>query len=364
MSSRNITSASSKAGSPKAQGISYHAFLGTLAAAVDKAVVTEGELEGSLGLDLHSLSPSDRVPVELVQQLWERLEEVATTSDYGLIIGQYISPDTKGLLASWVSQCKSLGEALRVFVQNSVLMSQLERYSLKERDGFAIMQFEVAPGLRLPIAYRERILAAQVSWAKHLVQRPLRVEQIRCDWPRPRHWRAYDKLFGPGVMFDCESTEIAIEVAALDLPVSGSNDFLKSLLSETAREAKQRLFQTGSIREQVSLIVRHRLRVFQACPTVEEACKSLGMTRQTLYRKLLADETSYSALLDAERREFAVELARNLAVDNAALAESLGFTDTSSCSKAFKRWFGLTVWQYRQRLKMPGSELANVPSRS
>ncbi|WP_416395636.1 AraC family transcriptional regulator ligand-binding domain-containing protein [Allohahella sp. A8] len=139
MSSRNITSASNKAGSPKAQGISYHAFRGTLAAAVDKAVVPEGELERSLGLDLHSLSPSDRVPVELVQQLWARLEAVATTTDYGLIIGQYISPDTKGLLASWVSQCKSLGEALRVFVQNSVLMSQLECYSLKERDGLAVV---------------------------------------------------------------------------------------------------------------------------------------------------------------------------------------------------------------------------------
>ena len=76
--------------------------------------------------------------------------------------------------------------------------------------------------------------------------------------------------------------------------------------------------------------------------------RELGMSRQTLYRRLKAEGTTFEELLDAKRRQLAV---RYLAVDRnsvKAAAYKLGFSDPAAFSRAFKRWTGSSPSLFRE----------------
>jgi len=77
-------------------------------------------------------------------------------------------------------------------------------------------------------------------------------------------------------------------------------------------------------------------------PTLSEMAKDLYMSNRTLIRKLKAQGTSYQMLLDDVRQELAVWYLRHSDMRVEAIAERLGYRDTTNFSRTCKRWFGLT----------------------
>lgn len=73
---------------------------------------------------------------------------------------------------------------------------------------------------------------------------------------------------------------------------------------------------------------------------IDEVARELGLSRQTLYRRLKAEGTTFERLRDRLRRRVALRLIRNEGVAVKEAAWRLGFSDPASFSRAFKRWTG------------------------
>ena len=73
---------------------------------------------------------------------------------------------------------------------------------------------------------------------------------------------------------------------------------------------------------------------------IEQMARELGLGRQTLYRRLKAEGTTFEALLDGVRRRVALRLIRNEGLSVKEAAYRLGFSDPAAFSRAFKRWTG------------------------
>jgi AraC-like DNA-binding protein len=72
---------------------------------------------------------------------------------------------------------------------------------------------------------------------------------------------------------------------------------------------------------------------------IDRVARELGLSRQTLYRRLKAEGVTFEQLLDGLRRRLALRLMREgLSVKEAAYR--LGFSDPAAFSRAFKRWTG------------------------
>ena len=72
---------------------------------------------------------------------------------------------------------------------------------------------------------------------------------------------------------------------------------------------------------------------------IEQVAGAMGLSRQTLYRRLKAEGVTFEALLDRLRHRLALRLVRDgLAVKD--VAYRLGFSDPAAFSRAFKRWTG------------------------
>jgi AraC-like DNA-binding protein len=73
---------------------------------------------------------------------------------------------------------------------------------------------------------------------------------------------------------------------------------------------------------------------------IERVAHDLGYGRQTLYRRLKAEGTTFESLLDSLRRRLALRLLREEGLSVKETAYRLGFSDPSSFSRAYKRWTG------------------------
>src|ERR1044072_9019613 len=73
---------------------------------------------------------------------------------------------------------------------------------------------------------------------------------------------------------------------------------------------------------------------------IGEVARALGYSRQTLYRRLKAEGTTFEKILDGVRRRIALRLIREEALPVKEAAWRLGFSDAAAFSRAFKRWTG------------------------
>lgn len=83
-------------------------------------------------------------------------------------------------------------------------------------------------------------------------------------------------------------------------------------------------------------------------PSLERVADQLGLTPRTLQRKLHEMGTSHNELLDQMRRQLAMRYLREREMAICEVAYLLGFSESSSFHRAFKRWTGVTPKEFRK----------------
>lgn len=75
---------------------------------------------------------------------------------------------------------------------------------------------------------------------------------------------------------------------------------------------------------------------------IERIAADMGLSRQTLYRRLKADGATFEQLLDRVRHRLALRYLKQERLSVKAAAYRLGFSDPAAFSRAFKRWTGIS----------------------
>ena len=68
--------------------------------------------------------------------------------------------------------------------------------------------------------------------------------------------------------------------------------------------------------------------------------RALGLSRQTLYRRLKSEGATFEEILEALRRRLALRMIRDEGLPVKEAAWRLGFSDPAAFSRAYKRWTG------------------------
>ena len=84
----------------------------------------------------------------------------------------------------------------------------------------------------------------------------------------------------------------------------------------------------------------------EACLTtsdvgIDRIAADMGMSRQTLYRRLKDEGVTYEELLDRLRHRLALRYLKEDRMSVKATSYRLGFSDPAAFSRAFKRWTGI-----------------------
>ena len=82
-------------------------------------------------------------------------------------------------------------------------------------------------------------------------------------------------------------------------------------------------------------------------PSMESVAKQLATTERTLNRKLNAESTSFTQILDDVRCNLAKEYLGSTKLSIEDISELVGFSEAANFRHAFRRWTGSTPAHYR-----------------
>ena len=83
--------------------------------------------------------------------------------------------------------------------------------------------------------------------------------------------------------------------------------------------------------------------------SLEQIAGRLAMSSRTLKRRLQAEGTPHSALLERGRMEMACHLLQNSRASMTQITGLLGYANSSAFSRAFSRWSGVSPRDWRAR---------------
>jgi len=164
---------------------------------------------------------------------------------------------------------------------------------------------------------------------------PLEVHFAHND---PGYRAEYDRVFEAPVVFGTPWNAMRIDPAFLALKQPPVNRYVFGVLSERAESLLKGLESAKTARGRVESLLIPDLH--KGDPSVEHVAEKMGLSRQTLYRKLKAEGTTFEKLLDELRRNMALHYLGGKKVSVNETAYLVGFSDPSAFSRAFKRWTG------------------------
>jgi len=297
------------------------------------------------GLDPALLGRSNaRYPSGRIQKLWTMATEATGDPLLGLRVGALTRPGNFHALGLGIVSSASVLDALRRIVRYSGVVSTNGRFALVEDGGHVALEARPTAITVTPVP--QLIDATVVALCRILAlcagptATPVRV---RLTHGGRDCADAYEKALACQVEFDADRVALLFDATLAAQAVHSGNP---ELASEADRIAGRYL--TGLSPDTVATRVRRLL--LKAMPSGEVdqdgIARALNQSPSTLQRRLRREGTNYQSLLDATRREMALEYLRDGQHSLADVAFLLGFADQSNFTRAFRRWTGKTPRQF------------------
>lgn len=103
--------------------------------------------------------------------------------------------------------------------------------------------------------------------------------------------------------------------------------------------------------DQVAALVKSNLLEHEKRALLEEVASALHISQRQLQRNLNKEGTSFSDVVEQERRQRVHELLLQTDMTLEKIADTAGFLEYASFHRAFRRWTGTTPGQYRKSLR-------------
>ena len=173
--------------------------------------------------------------------------------------------------------------------------------------------------------------------------------EVRMTFDKPADDELYYTLFRCPLYFNETKNIIVYDKTVLQKDKNSYYD--KKTFDNIIRYADDLIRQQITRTEEFSVIVENEILSVvgkgDPFPNIQQVSKNLGMSIRSFQRKLEQEKLNYKDLLDVVRKDFALHFInkeQNLNVNE--LAYALGFSDSSSFIKAFKRWYGVTPGKF------------------
>jgi AraC-like DNA-binding protein len=324
--------------------------LASWARAIGKALDAEGVDSAALfdraGIDRSQLdNPNARYPQEQLTELWRLAVEATGDEAFGLKVSRHVGATTFHALGFALTAASTLREVFEQIARYFRVVTNAADLTFEPvGDEYHLRLLLPTQGPQPAFESVDAFTAIWIRTCRGRVGRGYAPLRIRLQRPRPADTRRFDEAFRAPVEYGAPENLLAFDRATFERRLDDANP-------ELARHNEQVLVRTlaqlekSDIRARVRAALQEQLQFGE--PSAEKVAAALHMSLRSLQRKLADAGTSYEAALN----EIRCELARTYITDErysvSEITYLLGFSDTSSFTRAFRRWFGCTPTQYR-----------------
>lgn len=149
---------------------------------------------------------------------------------------------------------------------------------------------------------------------------------------------AYARYFPLPVTFGASENALVLDASVLSEPIEPLARTVSAVLAPHADAQLAALARGRTWRGRVEALLRERLA--DGHVDIGVACDALAVSRQTLYRRLRDEGTTFADVHDALRRAEADALLARGDLSVAVIAARLGYSEVSAFSRAYTRWTG------------------------
>ncbi|GAA6202923.1 AraC family transcriptional regulator [Aquicoccus sp. SU-CL01552] len=175
--------------------------------------------------------------------------------------------------------------------------------------------------------------------------------EMEVTYPPPPHAAEYPNLFCIPVQFEAARNALRIDSVWLsdDSEFEPGHAYSFGIFTRHADALLDALGRSDLLRYRIEAAILPDLH--EGSLSMDKLARDLGMSRQTLYRRLKAEGETFAEIHDDLRRRMALDYltARKVSVNEAAYL--LGFSEASSFVRAFKRWTGQSPTAYLDRAR-------------
>ena len=252
-----------------------------------------------------------------------------------------------GILGVAMMSATSLGDAWRVAVRYSRLLSYSGRFRLQEQDGQLCLVMQPAPTDAVTSVFEaESCFAMLLAVSAELVADTVRCHQIcfthTVSEAYQQHWAAQ---LGCEVRYGQPENMLCLSAADSARAIPFAHPEYSQYMNELC-ENRIKALQTES---GVAARVESLLRQHEGKITLPETAATLSLSPRTLRRRLARQGSSFQELLDQVRFERARHLLLTTQLTVATIGLQLGYRDVANFRAAFRRWAGITPKAYRQQ---------------
>jgi AraC-like DNA-binding protein len=185
----------------------------------------------------------------------------------------------------------------------------------------------------------ESFFARMVSAGRRWLGDTRFVQEIHVTHAEPAYRAEYERIFRVPVIFASDTNAM---VLAKDFWATAktayTSPYVSGILTAHAEGLLEKLESSKSIRGRVEALLMPILHTGDA--SIDAVATKLGLSRQTLFRKLKAEGVTFEKVLDELRRRLALHYLSSKKTSVNETAFLVGFSDPAAFSRAFKRWTG------------------------
>ena len=320
---------------------------GMLSGLQGKGVNTDGYLR-QVGVDPNALKrPGYQgvTPMQYVALFYALLNDVKDEC-----MGLFSRPFKPGSFALTAREGLSAHDLRGALKRMSAALNLLQDdifFSLQVNGDEAALHMQTIEGYGpTPVFAQETMVRVLWRLAAWLLNAPLPIQHFDFTYPEPEEQEGYNLVFPAPRRYAQAAFGFWFKAKELETPVSRDEPALRVFLTDAYTQVISPPRDFGAVAQKVR---NHLMRSYPQWPSLEEVAEHLHTSASSLQRHLAAEHTSLQWLKDDLRRDLAISRLSSSRVSLVQLASELGFSDSPTFQRAFKKWTGKHCGAYRRR---------------
>jgi AraC-like DNA-binding protein len=291
-------------------------------------------------------NPEERLPRGAIASILERSAMEANCPQFAMLIAERRDLSALGPVSLVLQQQETLEDAIRTLIRYQHLLSDLLTFSLEIEDDSALVRTQIVSNIDFVPRQAHEAVGAILSRAlAEIGGEAWKPDCLHFMHGGPRSLEVHHRVLGCPVMFGSDVNGVVYSLSTL----RARNPSYRSNLAAYANSYFETLLPSAPLLTEVER-ARRALYVLLGSGhgSIEHVARHLGVAPRTLQRRLEAEGTGFSAVLNHVRRELVVRHLLNAVHPLGSVGEMLGYASPAAFTRWFSSEFGMSPSAWRR----------------
>jgi len=322
---------------------------GLMELAVSKGA-SQAELLARSGIAAEDLTDVDRrIPFAKYVALMRAGQELANDPALALHYGETNDMSRISIVGLIADACETMAEAMVQVNRFGRLVVEFDgpkdRFKIVAKDG-GLWTVDTRENPNAFPELTESTFARAICGPRRFGVTSL-AKAVHVTHKAPAYRAEYERIYGVPVTFEAEWNAVLMDEKWMTHKIAVQPRYVFGILSEHADALLKSLENSKTVRGRVESLLMPILHKGEA--NMDAIAEKIGLSRQTLFRQLKAEDTTFEKVLDELRHRLALQYLRGKKASVNETAYLVGFSEPAAFSRAFKRWTGMNPREMRQQ---------------